>query len=195
MAEDTLEHWWIAGRDHDEVAIVRWPGESRRRDELAAQGRARLLIVAAGELPPAPRDRLEDWVRAGCDAVETFARKENLRIRQAERTPAVLDDDGILHRGARWVALSRREAQVARALIDRTDRLVGRGELLTAAWPEAEVDDRRMLDSLVRRLNRRVAPLGVAVHTIRGAGFLLDMGSLAVTQGQTDVRDAPRSGR
>ena len=31
---------------------------------------------------------------------------------------------------------------------------------------------------MIRRLRLRLAPLGVRVHTVRGSGFLLDMGEL-----------------
>lgn len=162
----------------DEVALVRWPAEAEQREDLARSGRARLLVVAHGESPPPLLDGLEDWVRDGSDPVELYVRKERLRRRQAARSPARLDDDGLLHRGGRWVALSRRELEMATVLLARPGMLVSRSELLTAVCPGAVRDERRALDTLARRLHRRVSPLGVAVHTVRSAGFLLDMGEL-----------------
>ncbi|HEX6567554.1 MAG TPA: helix-turn-helix domain-containing protein [Acidimicrobiales bacterium] len=161
-----------------EVALVRWPGEAARRNELARCGRPRLLVVALGEVPPADPDGLEDWVRDGGDAVEVYLRKERLRRRQAARAPAVLDADGLLHRGDRWVALSRRELDLARVLLARPGTLVSRAELLGALCPGVEVDDRRLLDTLARRVHRRISPLGLAVHTVRGSGLLLQLGDL-----------------
>jgi hypothetical protein len=166
------------GRLDDEIAVVRWPAESARRDELRRHGRARLLVVADGVLPPPAPDPLEDWVRPGTDPVEVFVRKERLRRRLADRTPAVLDRDGLLHRGRAWVALSRRDLEVATVLLDRVGTMVGRADLLARVRPGATVDEHRVLDTLVRRLNARIAPLGLHVHTVRAAGFLLDMGEL-----------------
>jgi hypothetical protein len=161
-----------------EVAVVRWPAERDRRDELVHLGRARLIVVAAGELPPLAPDGLEDWVRADVDPVEVYVRTERLRRRQAARAPAVLDADGLLHRGRRWVALSRREIDVAEVMLPRPGKLVPRPEMLAAVCPEVERDDRRILDTLVRRLHRRIVPLGLAIHTVRASGFLLEMGEL-----------------
>ncbi len=165
-------------RFDDEIAVVRWPGEAPRRDELRRHGRARLLVVADGHLPPPEPDALEDWVRPGTDPVEVYVRKERLRRRQAARAPAVLDGDGLLRRGRAWVALSRRELEVATLLLDRVGTMVGRAELLARVRPGVAIDEHRVLDTLVRRLNVRIAPLGLHVHTVRAAGFLLDMGEL-----------------
>jgi two-component system, OmpR family, response regulator len=162
----------------DDVAVVRWPAESRRRDELARERRARLLVVAADEMPPAALDDLEDWVRASGDPVEVYVRKERLRRRQSARAPVVLDDDGLLRRGARWVALSPRELEVATVLLGRPGALVKRAELLAAVRPGASGDDRRVVDTVVHRLHRRIAPLGLTVHTVRASGYLLDVGEL-----------------
>jgi hypothetical protein len=162
----------------DEIAVVHWPAEARRRDELCRHGRARLLVVTDGDVPPPAPDPLEDWVRPGTDPVEVFVRKERLRRRQADRAPAVLDGDGLLRRGRAWVALSRRELEVATVLLDRAGTMVPRAELLARVRPGLEVDEHRVLDTVVRRLNARVAPLGLHVHAVRAAGFLLDMGEL-----------------
>jgi hypothetical protein len=162
----------------DDVPVVRWPAEAAWRDDLARLGRARLLVVAARHAPPATWDALEDWVREGVDEVEVFARRELLRRRQARRAPAVLDGDGLLRRGGRWVAVSPLEQRVLVPLLVRPGSLVSRAELLDAACPGVESDETRALDRVIRRLRLRLAPLGVRVHTVRGSGFLLDMGEL-----------------
>jgi hypothetical protein len=165
-----------AAADGD-VAVMHWPAEAARRDDLVGRGLPRLLVVAEGEAPPVAADDLEDWVRGG-DPVELYVRKERLRRRKAARVPAVLDADGLLHRGTRWVALSRRELQVATLLLDRSGSLVARADLLAAVCPGATSDDRRLVGSLMRRLQRRIAPLGMRVHTVRASGFLLEIGEL-----------------
>jgi hypothetical protein len=168
------------GGDHEAaVAVVRWPAEADRRDELAGVGRARLLVLADGELPPPPLcDGLEDWVREGGDPLEVFVRTERLRERQAARAPATLDADGILRRGRWWVALSERDLQVAGVLLARPGAIVARSAVLHAVDPGAERDEHRLVDTVVRRFQRRVAPLGLVVHTVRRAGFLVEQGKL-----------------
>jgi DNA-binding response OmpR family regulator len=67
---------------------------------------------------------------------------------------------------------------LARVLLARPGTLVSRAELLGALCPGVEVDDRRLLDTLARRVHRRISPLGLAVHTVRGSGLLLQLGDL-----------------
>ncbi len=166
------------GDSGTDVAVVQWPAEAERRDELAGRGLARLLVVADGAVPPLGANALEDWVRADVDPVEMYVRTERLRRRQAAREPAVLDGDGVLRRGPWWVALSPREVEVATVLLARPGVLVGRAELEEAVSSPASEDLRRLVDAAVRRFHRRVAPLGLRVHTVRSAGFLLEMGEL-----------------
>lgn len=168
---------WLSG-GFDDVATLRWPADASRRRELIDQGRARLVVVAPGERPPDAPDGLEDWIRDAADPVEVFVRKERLRRRQAARAPAVLDGDGLLHRGPHWVALTPRELPAATRLLARPGALVPRAELLGVSYPEVVRDEHRRLDTLMRRLHRRIAPLGLAVHCVRAGGFLLEVGEL-----------------
>jgi DNA-binding response OmpR family regulator len=161
-----------------EVPVVSWPSEASRRDVLAQQGQARLLVVEHGHDPPAVWDALEDWVRAGVDPIEVFVRRERLRRHQAQRAPAVLDEDGLLRRGDRWVAVSPAERRLLEPLLARAGAPVRRAELLAAVAPGVLVDDRRALDRMVRRVRVRVAPLGVTVPVVRGFGYVLEIGLL-----------------
>lgn len=164
----------------DEVADLEWPAEAARRDALAAEGRPRLLIVAEGLEPPTTWDPLEDWARQGADAVELCVRRERLRRRVSARAPAVIDDDGLLHRGPCWVALPPTELRVVSALLARPGRLVARADLAAVAGTAHRGEGTRTLDGVVRRVRRRIAPLGMVVCAVRGAGFLLEMGELPV---------------
>jgi hypothetical protein len=166
----------------DEVTDVHWPADAAQRAELAGAGRPRLLIVAEGQEPPVTADPLEDWVRPSADAVEVYVRRDRLRRRAAARAPAAIDADGLLHRGDRWVALSPGELAALTALMSQPGYMVARADLAAAVGMDAsEVDEKtRTLDNVVRRVRKRIAPLGMAVCVVRGAGFLLEMGELPV---------------
>jgi DNA-binding response OmpR family regulator len=83
----------------------------------------------------------------------------------------VIDDYGLLRCGSAWVALSPIEARLARRFLDRHGELVDRDALGDAGWPDG-VPNARSVDSRIKTLRRRVEPLGLKIHTIRGRGYL-----------------------
>ena len=91
-----------------------------------------------------------------------------------EHVVPVIDDDGLLRRRDQWVALSPIEARLARAFLERPGQLLGRKTLGNAGWPEGVPND-RSVDSRIKTLRPRVAPLGLRIHTIRGRGYLADV--------------------
>ena len=86
-----------------------------------------------------------------------------------------LDDDGLLRYHGTWVATSRREELALRPLLTRWRRTVTPRSLAEAAWSEEVAP--AALSSLVRRLRRRVEPLGLTIRTIRARGFILEPAS------------------
>lgn len=166
----------------DQVADLRWPAEAARRERLAHEGRPRLLVVDHGEAPPPCWDGLEDWVRPDADAIERYVRRERLRRLARARAPASIDADGLLHRGDQWVALPPGELAALQALMSEPGYMVARADLAAALGMASDEPDNgsRMLDNVVRRVRKRIAPLGMAVCVVRGAGFLLEMGELPV---------------
>jgi hypothetical protein len=157
-----------------EVALVHWPAEQVRRDELRLSGQPRLLLVERGA-PPIPADELEDWIRLPADDLDLRVRIEGLRRRtddDSESAP-LLDDDGVLRVGDRWVSLPPVEARLTTALIDRFGAVVGRDALARSGWPGGS-PGRNALDVHVLRLRRRLSPLPLAIRTVRSRGYLLE---------------------
>jgi two-component system OmpR family response regulator len=73
------------------------------------------------------------------------------------------------------VALHRRELILLESLLRRLNRVVSRESLLDEVFsPHDDVQD-NTLDTAVSRLRRRLIALnaGVAVHTVRGVGYML----------------------
>jgi DNA-binding response OmpR family regulator len=166
-----------------DVVLVRWPAEADRRERLREEGTARLLLVESGEVPPAPEDCLEDWIRVPADDVDVRLRLDGLRRRASVHAPDApdLDADGVLRFGSTWVSLPPVEARLARALVDRFGAVVGREALGRAGWPDG-APGRNALDVHVLRLRRRLSAVGLCIKTVRSRGYLLER-----------VADAPAS--
>lgn len=160
------------------VAILRWPEDDTSRRRLAAARLPRLLLVEPGEVPPLAIDELEDWIRFPLDSDELALRSRTLEERAHRVTPRsiglALDADGLLHRDDRWAALSPLEARLFAQLLQHPGEVVHREVLTDAGWPGGAPADDRAVDGVMKRLRRRVGPLGVTIHTVAGSGFLLD---------------------
>ena len=157
-----------------EVALVHWPAEEDRREELRRAGQPRLLLVERGA-PPIPSDELEDWIRLPAEDIDLRVRVEALRRRadSGTSTRPELDDDGVLRVGDRWVSLPPVEARLTEALLDRFGAVVSRDTLARAGWPGGS-PGRNALDVHVLRLRRRLSPLALAIRTVRSRGYLLE---------------------
>lgn len=159
------------------IALLRWPDDAERRQALTAEGRPRLLLVDPDAPPPATWDVLEDWVRLPADPEEIEARIATLMRRlPTERPVPILDGDGVLRVGPRWVALPPVEARVVAALLTRPDAVVSRDRLLDAGWPDGEPagsSNGQILDGRIKLLRRRLVDVDLEIHTVRGVGFVL----------------------
>lgn len=167
-----------------EVVLLRWPLEAGRRNTLIAAQVPRLLLMDDGLAPPVAEDCLEDWVRVPADERDVEARIAALTARaslHAAVTP-VLDEDGVLRYGVRWVPLPPVEARLTGALLERYGAVVGREALGRAGWP-AGAPGRNALDVHVLRLRRRLATVGLAIRTVRSRGYLLEESAVAAANG------------
>lgn len=155
------------------VAFVRWPSERDERGRLAEEGVPRLLLVEPGATPPETWDVDEDWIRIPADPVDLHQRSEALRRRCAPEPEVRIDEHGLLWRGEDWAALAPVEQALVEALLAQIGQLVRRNALEEAAWP-GERPDARVLDRAISRVRAKIAPVGLEIHRIPGAGYLLD---------------------
>jgi hypothetical protein len=183
------------------VTLVRWPAEAAVRAGLAALGQPRLLLLDVGISPPAPVDGLEDWVRWPPDPEDLAARVANLRGRVSEEVePPVLDDDGLLRRGDRWVAISDIQVPMIRHLLDNLGRVVRYAAIVEAYVAGGGTSRATSVRTVLSRLDGRVRPVGLEIVTIRRRGVMLrtiDVGpnvlaltaapSMSVDVGQTST--------
>lgn len=162
-----------------DVAIVRWPEEESRREELARAAAPCLLLVDEGAPPPIVDHLTEDWVRLPARDDDIRARVQTLVVRTTgpvSGPPTVVDDVMVV--GSTHLPLPPVEARLASALIERPGAVVSRAALARAGWPEG-MPSRNALDVRMLRLRRRIEPLGLVVRTVRHRGYLLDGGAAA----------------
>ena len=166
------------------VVPLRWPEEAERRDELAAAGIPRLLLVSPEATPPLDWAVDEDWITADAPPEDRAHREATLRRRldlvvgppPRRRCLVVVDEDGLARRDGHWVALSALEVRLVGPLLVATGHCVSRDRLLDAGWP-GEARPCRAVDGAIRRLRVKLRPLGVRIHGITGAGYLLEVGA------------------
>lgn len=159
-----------------DVAVVRWPAEATARALLACEGRPRVLVVAAGAAAPALLDDLEDWLHDPVDPVELLTRTDALRRRAAARAIApLLDDDGLLHVGGRWVSIPDAQLPIVRLLLDRFGQLVRTEDLIAVYTAAGGTDNPSSIRTAMVRLRDRVAHVGLSLRVARRRGVVLEL--------------------
>jgi hypothetical protein len=163
----------LVALSHVPVEILRWPEERERDAVLASEGRLRLLLVDPYATPPARWDPSMDWIRLPAPDEDVWRRVAALQGRQ-RRVPPRLDEYGLLWRDRTWVSLSRVEALVFGVLLERHGRVCSRERLARTAWPDGGATE-HALNAYIKRIRRRIEPLGLAVHTVRRRGYFLEL--------------------
>lgn len=155
--------------------LLRWPAEAEQRGRLAERHAPRLLLIENDAPAPEGGDCLEDWVRLPAVEADVRIRLEALRVRARAHIRAApeIDAHGVLRFGSSWVSLPPVEARLADALLVRFGAVVGRDTLRRSVWP-GSTPGRNVLDVHVLRLRRRLAPLGLAIRTVRSRGYMLE---------------------
>jgi DNA-binding response OmpR family regulator len=167
--------------DLDGVSVVR---------RLRAAGRTVPVLMLTGRVGD------EDVVRALGAGADDFIAKIDARpdvllarsealFRRAQYAPAPLriEVGGVVVDEARqelWVEgapveASRAELAVLAILAKNADRLVTRAQLWLAGWGVHSEPNDSALDSLMKRLRKKVAPGGVAIQSVRSGGHLLSV--------------------
>jgi hypothetical protein len=156
------------------VALLRWPEQDGERRRLVARGEPRILVISQYSVPPGLIDDLEMWVLDGAGPGEVLGAVEALRRRaRSRRARPVLDGDGLLWFGGRWVAVPDTQLPVVGLLVDNLDRVV-RHEVLHAAYSRGGGSTKpATFRTVVRRLGQRVGEVGLGLHVVRRRGAML----------------------
>ncbi|HEY8526771.1 MAG TPA: hypothetical protein VIL48_17505 [Acidimicrobiales bacterium] len=157
-----------------DVALLRWPAHDRKRRQLAALGRPRILLTDPGVTPPSLLDDREMWLRDGCDpatvadAIDQLGRNANLA---ADRP--LLGEDRILRHAGRWVPIPPSQIAVVELLVRHYRRLVTPEQIRSAYTRAGRPVSSASVGALVKRLDERVAAVGLHVHRVRRRGVVL----------------------
>ena len=115
MAAESRHAYVPSGRSSP-VVVVKWPSDVANRNAARERGSPCLLVVAADSQPPGSWGPLEDSVREPAHPTELAIRIVNLASRFDLAFPS-LDDDGLVRRGGRWIAVPMLEAKVLALLL------------------------------------------------------------------------------
>lgn len=159
-----------------EVKLVRWPIDTERRNRYRAAGVPRLLVVEAGARPPVSSDLCEDWVRAPVSRDDLRARIAALKAKAESMRAPQVDPSGVLRCGLRSVSLSPAETDLLTVLVDCFGELASKELLGSCLTDRSEHSRRNALHLHISRIRRRIQPLGLAIRTVWGRGYLLESG-------------------
>jgi hypothetical protein len=157
-----------------DVPSLHHPADADARRRLARAGLPRLLVVAAGEPPPAPSDALEDWIRAPFRPGDGEARRAVLLRRYLARTGGLtIDAGGTLRVGGHRIAVVDLHRAVLLPLVNHLGRPVER-RVVEAEYLAAGGRGLDTLETVLDSLRRQLAPAGLALHVLSGGGLLLE---------------------
>lgn len=173
------------------VKLLRWPAESAQRARYQAMGVPRLLVVQGQAPAPVCTDPCEDWVRAPITDADLLVRVAALRARsQAYRRPQI-DPCGVLRFAERFVAVPPSDACLLECLIREFGAVVARSTLEECAPNQPAGASHNALDLRIMRLRRRIRPLDLVIHRVRG-GYLLDIAAgVRLVEATRNVNGSP----
>jgi hypothetical protein len=140
---------------------------------MDGETRLRAWIMGADEVAP-PRAAVDQ--PAPADAADGGAAGQEAvgGTTAGGRAGPVLDADGLLRHGGRWVPIPDTQIPVADLLVRNVGTLVASSEIRDTYIAAGGSGSATSLRSLVHRLGRRVAAVGLRLHVVRGRGVILD---------------------
>lgn len=89
--------------------------------------------------------------------------------------PPVVDDGGLVRYRDRWVAVPVVQIPVAELFVEHFGELVTVEEIERTYAEAGAATSPAALKAALNRLARRLRPLGLALHRVRGRGHVLDV--------------------
>jgi len=128
---------------------------------------------------------------AGPPQYETFQPATIGHLRLLRANGVALDIDGYrAFADGTEVTLARKEYALLRVLLENAGRVLTRRQLLDAVWRPGYTDHNKTLEVHVRRLRCKLGPARSRIRTVRGIGYVFDIGPGQPTDGDASVSAA-----
>lgn len=159
--------------DRPAVAVLRRPGQEGERRRLAALGRPRVLVTAAGVTPSSLLDDREVWLEGGCAATRLVDAMDELGRDAVVAPGRPLLDDGLLRHAGRRVDIPASQLGVVELLVRNFRRLTPHEDVRAAYRRAGKQVGREAINALVTRLDTRVRTVGLRLDGVRRRGVIL----------------------
>ena len=157
------------------VKVLRWPADSRKREQCEVLGMPRLLVVEGGAALPTCLDALEDWVRPPISQEELRkVRTATLEARARHNAQPIVDPNEMLCFGNRRLQLSTGEAKLMRLFVEHYGCVVPREQLAGAAGPRTTHPGETPWTCGSSGSGGGRAAVAGSIRTIWGRGYLLE---------------------
>jgi hypothetical protein len=142
----------------------------------------RAVVDTATEVPVTAHR--EDWIQSPADAVRAHARLAAASATAARSTPPhpSLDDDGLLHVGTAWVALSTTNEKLTKLLLADFSHTIPNTTLVQALNVGAKT---KYIRSYITRLRRDIEPLGLVINAERARGYAMNFATATINEDPT----------
>jgi len=157
-----------------DVPLVRWPEQAGARSEFARRGVPCVLVVGASDPPPQQWGELEDWIRAPLLDREVVVRALTVARRADAHRRPVIDLHGSVNFRDRTIVLPLSQRAIVARLVEQFGEVVGDDEISTLFGQGLASTHAEAVKTALRRIKDGLAPLGLRLSRVRGAGYLLD---------------------
>jgi len=157
-----------------DVPLIRWPGPTRARAECARRRAPCVFVVGASDPPPPQWGELEDWVREPVSDAEVAARAVTVARRSDVHCKPCLDRHGRVTFRDRSLVLPASQRAIVARLLERFGEVVGDGEIGALVGQGLGSTHAEAMKTSLRRVKEALAPVGLRLTRVRGAGYLID---------------------
>jgi hypothetical protein len=157
-----------------DVPLIRWPDGQALREQLSRVSSPCLLVVGPAQRAPSQWTDLEDWVRDSAPRPEFVTRAVTVARRADLLARPCVDHGRVVRFRGRTVVVPETQSALVRLLVDRFGETVSDADIRALSDEEGSSTHCEAVKTALRRLKDGLAPAGLQLARVRGAGYLLD---------------------